>query len=324
MNSHLIKFPLRKFYFRLKRSTMDLESWQTASSDVKQSIISRADPSTVRSFCQADRNSREICRDRLHEEVKFRSCLDSKESARECDRIPMFSKQQFLKLIPPQIKIFPDDPLQFTHEFYSQKYKLPNEGFSEALRKAKIINTLCALIRPNFLFQHSKNMLPLPAYVDADFVDRTITNYINTRDEIIKTSMHQNPTIDINITATSSIMPKTDLTITITDHLIKNTGSFDLSIFTNTKEALKLSQINDPFIAGKIKVESTSNPRSQSVILKYKTLQSFDNTQSSGSVMSRIIYDFKYHRPNTFLISRIIYDLLNKGFDTWTIFSVTL
>jgi hypothetical protein len=299
---------------------MNADSWETSSTDVKQSIIARAAPPETRRLCQLDRQSREICRDRLPAEVKFRSCLDSSAAAKECDKIPMFSKQQFLQLIPPQIAVYPNDPLQFTHEFYSQKYKLPDEGFSQALRKAKIINTLCALIRPSFLVQYGKNLPPLPAYVDVDLVDRTISNYIKVRNDL-KTKRAS--TLDINIRATSSSMPKTDATITIIDDLVKNSSSVRVMISMNKKEAAKLLQVDDPFISTKLKIVPVFNPQSESVTILYKMLAP-NTIEPTTSIMSRIMSDFMNNEINAFLISRIIYDLLNKGFDTWTIFSVTL
>jgi hypothetical protein len=69
----------------------------------------------------------------------------------KCDKIPMFFDRQFLSLVPQNIEIFKDDAIQLTHQFYSQNYKLPNEGNAIALRKAKLVNMICAVIRPEFL-----------------------------------------------------------------------------------------------------------------------------------------------------------------------------
>jgi hypothetical protein len=72
---------------------MDAASWNTASADVKASIISRADPYTARSLCTIDRKSREICRDRLPVQDKYRICLNRVGEAIACDKIPIFSQR---------------------------------------------------------------------------------------------------------------------------------------------------------------------------------------------------------------------------------------
>ena len=155
-----------------------MESYETASADVKQSIISRTDPETARALCQANRQSREICQNRLSIQDKSRICLKNSKAAAECDLIPMFSQQQFLSLVPKNILMHPDDPIHNTYEFYPQGYKLPTEGFAVALRKAKIMNTICAIIRPDFFLSNSIQRPPLPAYMDAGFLDQVRAGYI--------------------------------------------------------------------------------------------------------------------------------------------------
>lgn len=157
-----------------------MEFYATASSDVRQSIISQADPEGVRKFCQLDRKSRELCRNRLTPEQKYKACLDKDGSAQECDLIPMFSQQQFLSVIPKNIEIYPQDERQLTHEFYSQQYKLPTDGFAVALRKAKIMNTICAVVRPDFLLNPRSQSLPLPSYIDATLLDWVVSSYKKT------------------------------------------------------------------------------------------------------------------------------------------------
>jgi hypothetical protein len=157
-----------------------MEFYATASADVRQSIISRADPPTTRTLCQIDRRSRAICRDRLTLEQKYKVCLDKDGSAQECDLIPMFSQHQFLAVIPKNISIYPNDEVQMTHQFYSQQYKLPTEGFAIALRKAKIMNTICAAVRPDFLLNPISAQLKLPPYVDATILEWVINNYKKT------------------------------------------------------------------------------------------------------------------------------------------------
>jgi hypothetical protein len=118
-------------------------------------------------------------------------------------------------------------------------------------------------------------------------------------------------------------MPKTDATITIIDDLVKNSSSVRVMISMNKKEAAKLLQVDDPFISTKLKIVPVFNPQSESVTILYKMLAP-NTIEPTTSIMSRIMSDFMNNEINAFLISRIIYDLLNKGFDTWTIFSVTL
>ena len=153
------------------------ELWNRSSTDVKQSIIQQADPATARSLCQLDNKSRSICRNRLQAQTKYRVCLDDDNAAVECDQIPMFSKRLFLSVIPPQIKIYPEDAVQLTHEFYSQNYRLPNEGFAVSLRKAKLMNTICAIVRPEFLLTPQGSQLSLPPYADTIIIDGVVRQF---------------------------------------------------------------------------------------------------------------------------------------------------
>lgn len=282
---------------KLKR--MDLFAWQTASMDVKQSIISQGDPQTVRRLCQSNRQSRELCRDRLPAEIKFRSCLDSKEAAQECDRIPMFSRQQFLRLIPPQIEIFADEPLQLRHDFYSQNYKLKTEGFSEALRKAKIINTLVALSRPNVLLKDADQLPALPAYIDADKLDQLLSFYKESADRY-KADLGEDR-FAITITAQNSLTTKVKAIIHLWVYWSRPSVAFALTVETDVYNRERLRLLNDPFILRYFRaVKYPPIGRSANSIV-YKNL---DNTNDA---------------PNAFIFSRIIYDLLNKGFDIWTV-----
>ena len=152
-------------------------SWYTASSDVKKLIVQAADPGTARSLCQLDDQSKELCRTRLQAPDKYRICLDGANGAAECDGMSMFSQQQFLSAVPVNIEIFTEDPVQLTHQFYSQNYKLPNEGYAIALRKAKLMNTLCAVLRPEFLLTDQAKLLPIPPYVDTTLLDIVSREY---------------------------------------------------------------------------------------------------------------------------------------------------
>lgn len=147
------------------------QSYATVSADVRKLIIETADPNAARRLCQTDIYHRTFCQQRLTAKSKSRICLDSTGAAQECDLIPMFSQRQFLELIPKNIEIFAEDPVHNTYEFYPQGYKLPTEGFAVALRKAKLMNTICAIIRPEFLFAQSTLQLEIPAYIDAKLLD---------------------------------------------------------------------------------------------------------------------------------------------------------
>ena len=82
----------------------------------------------------------------------------------------MITEQQFKLLITKNIEVFADDPLQLRRDFYSQGYKLASEGFTEALYKAKLMNTICALLRPDINLEYAPVMPQLPLYVDAGVV----------------------------------------------------------------------------------------------------------------------------------------------------------
>jgi hypothetical protein len=153
------------------------ESYATASSDVRATIISNADPATARQLCQLDRQHRMICRDRLPQEKKYQLCLGRDRTARECDRIPMFSQQQFMRLIPRELNAHPDDFIPMTNEFYLQQYKLSTEGFATAIRKAKLMNEICAIVLPEFLVSESARQLTMPGYIDVGIIDEIIGEY---------------------------------------------------------------------------------------------------------------------------------------------------
>lgn len=153
-------------------------SYAHTDTGVKQVILIQADPETARSLCQADNRHREICRDNLPIQEKTRICLGNDNDAAECDLIPMFSQRQFFALIPKNIEIFPEDNVQLTHQFYSQQYKLPTEGYSLAIYKAKMLNTICAITRPQFLLTDVARQLKLPPYIDTSLLDDVVRDYV--------------------------------------------------------------------------------------------------------------------------------------------------
>jgi hypothetical protein len=158
-------------------------SYVHTDAGVKQVILTQADPETARRLCRADSRHRKICRDNLPIQEKTRICLGNDKAAAECDLIPMFSQRQFFALIPKNILIFPEDEVQLTHEFYSQQYKLPTEGYSVALYKAKLINTICAITRPDFLLTDQAKRLELPPYIDTSLLDAVITDFVRNSEK---------------------------------------------------------------------------------------------------------------------------------------------
>ena len=115
--------------------------------------------------------------------TKAQMCLLSDNMAKECDTVPMYSRNQFQALVPKQIEIFHDDPLQLRHEFYSQNYKLETEGFAQALYKARVINTACALMRPQVLIEYADKLPLLPPYMDASLLDLATGLYTKMKGE---------------------------------------------------------------------------------------------------------------------------------------------
>jgi hypothetical protein len=147
---------------------------------VKQKFVREAlatnDPDGAVSLCQVDRNSRRAC-GRFDLETKADLCLRNDTLARHCDNVPIYSKEQFLSLVPPVIEIDEDDPLQLRYEFYSQNYKLPTEGFAEALFKAKTLNTSVALLRPFDLLKYGDRFPPLPPNISAYTLDDALKTF---------------------------------------------------------------------------------------------------------------------------------------------------
>jgi hypothetical protein len=153
------------------RTKKAMESYTTTSSDVRQVIITHANSQTARNLCLVDRRSRQLCQRNLTIQDKSRICLDDFGAARKCDQIPMFSQMQFLQLIPKNILVYHDDMYHNTYEFYPQGYKLPDEGFATALLKAKLMNTICAIVRADFLLAESTLELEIPPYLDVGLID---------------------------------------------------------------------------------------------------------------------------------------------------------
>jgi hypothetical protein len=279
---------------------MNADSWETSSSDVKQSIISRADPETARRLCQTDRKSRETCRDRLPADVKFRFCLDSSTSAKECDLIPMFSRQQFLRLIPPQIEIFADEPLQLRHEFYSQNYKLPDEGFSEALRKAKVINTICVLIRPHILIEYGNQMGDLPPYIDATKLDEAVAFYKHGMEKYKANSRIKK--FSIIITGKSTKDPHIVASMENIINIVTLNSELQAIVnYDSPGDSKFLMTITDAFITDRLKLEVDYD--------RHSTLGGYKRLDGGRPLPT----------PNAFIFSRILYDLLNKSIDIWEV-----
>ena len=168
------------------------ESYSTASRDVKQSIIRAAlrntsDQAAIKgaiSLCQTERGTANVCQT-LPIEDKTRMCFSggNLNNARLCERVPVVTQTDFERWIPRQLDIDETDELQLTHDFYKQSYKMHDEGYAEAMHKARIINTICALSRPDILTSYADILPTLPAYLDIDLINRVLQSYrsINAR-----------------------------------------------------------------------------------------------------------------------------------------------
>lgn len=166
----------------------NIQPYQTTDIVSKHHIISKSAASDAISLCQTDTSSRKACK-QLPVPEKVRICLTNDHDAANCDFIPMFSKQQFLTLIPPEIQISSNSP-HLTHDFYAQNYKLASEGFSLALYKARLMNTMCASLRPEILINHAQEFSTLPPYVNVDIIDAIVMDYSKAASD--PTSMYEN------------------------------------------------------------------------------------------------------------------------------------
>lgn len=175
-------------------------TYESASQDVKRVIATKADPDTAINLCLSSRNNRRICQERLSTQEKSKICLGNDKTAAKCDDIPMFSQRQFLALVPRQIEVVDGVLIGNIHEFYPQNYKLSTEGFSVALYKAKLMNTICAVIRPGFLLRQSKDQLNLPPYIDTGIIDRVIQGFTDSLATVDLATGKQNCSIDIKFT----------------------------------------------------------------------------------------------------------------------------
>lgn len=137
---------------------------------------------TIR-YCQTDRGTRKACQ-LLPIQDKIDLCFQRQHGLeRQCDKIPAFTKADFDRLIPKEIEVREDDELLFNHDYYPRNYKLPTEGFSQALYKARWINTICAIARVQMFLEYPDLMPPLPIYVDHELIQEAISvfNYADTK-----------------------------------------------------------------------------------------------------------------------------------------------
>lgn len=130
-------------------------------------------------YCKTDNATRRACQ-RLPLDDKVHMCFSNQGmNPRACDNIPAFTKEQFQRLIPEQIEVVEDERVTFNHEFYPQHYKLKTEGFSEALHKARLINTICAIARVQLLSEYPDLIESLPPYIDKDLIIRVVQEFRN-------------------------------------------------------------------------------------------------------------------------------------------------
>lgn len=277
---------------------------ETTDIVTKQNLILQAatnDPEDAVALCQSDNRFRRACKE-LSAQSKFQLCLHSGKTAQECDNVPMYSRAQFLALIPPVIEIFEDEPLQLRHEFYSQNYKLSTEGFAQALYKAKVINTICALIRPKVLKERIDEMGPLPAYIDAALLDRAIRTY----EEAVEIADRIREVLQFHVEIRSTMNNGDVVSMTLMYSYINSWIGFWVTLSTERDDYQDLKSIIDPFVSKDYEVVMSKDPPSDLNYLHRKQLfyQRLDEAVDA---------------PNVFIISRIIYEMLNRGFMEWTV-----
>lgn len=185
------------------------QSYWTASRDVKYSIIRAAlrnpqDQAAIKgaiSLCQTEPVTGQICQ-RLAIQDKATMCLSgfNLDNPRACDKLPVISQEDFEKWIPRRLETNENDELQLTHDFYLQNYKLPNEGYAESMYKARVINTICALIRPDILVDYADILPPLPSYLNLDLIKRVIESYKSINREMIKVISNEEPADSMDFT----------------------------------------------------------------------------------------------------------------------------
>ncbi len=268
----------------------------------RQSLVSQAatnDLGDARRLCQSGAGYPKACR-ALPEETKTKLCLGDNDAAQECDKVPMYSKNQFFALIPAQIEIFADEPLQLHHEFYSRKYKLATEGFAQALYKARVLNTIIALSRPQILLQYADGMPPLPSYVDASLADELISAYKAAIDDHAK-----NPAAPIEFETHIMGFPLgihgVSARISLYFNTITSKMDVELTILTKADYVNALSRVEDAFITDRFKLRVL------------EPLPGMDQ----GYTIEYIRLGGSQEAPNPFILSRVLYDLLNKGFLGW-------
>lgn len=292
----------------------------------KQNLVLQAatnSPQDAINLCQADARSRKAC-NLLPEHPKAEICLKNNQLAGECDKIPMYSKDQFLRLIPAQIEIFPNDPLQIRHEFYSRNYKLPTDGFARALYKAKVINTVCALIRPQILITHSSEFPPLPPYMNASLIDMGLALF-----EKLEKDDSPDNRVNLSIEVHGSIEFKNvnnGLPLLVnfkieTDYYIEKKSYDYFSFSVSTNYGPGHSKIPESVIkANQILYDLSQAFRDDKLIT---TLMGEDFSNMLGNIYLEFLalsinlddpVEIRDIYPNTFVISRILLHLLDAGF----------
>ncbi len=172
------------------------ETYSSASRDVKYSIIRAAlrnpqDQAAIKgaiSLCRTEVATATVCQN-LPVQQKATLCLSGNnlDNPRACQQVPVFTRADFERLIPRQLEVTDGDELQLSHDFYAQKFKLADEGYAEAMYKARLINTICALIRPDILTQYAKILPPLPPYLDLELIQRVMQVYLSINQKLIDT-----------------------------------------------------------------------------------------------------------------------------------------
>lgn len=170
-HSSMDELNLRREYGDKTFRDTDLIVKQTIAKQLLQQNVG-----TIR-YCQTNRGARVACQ-QLPPEDKIKLCFSRQGGyARECDKIPAFTKEEFQRWVPTQIEAREDSYLLFEHEYYPQNYKLAIEGFSEAMYKAYLLNTICAILRVPMFIKYPDRMPPLPPYIDQTLIANAIRDY---------------------------------------------------------------------------------------------------------------------------------------------------
>jgi hypothetical protein len=263
---------------------------------------------TIR-YCQTDRGTRRACQ-LLPIETKINLCFERQHGlARQCDKIPAFTKAEFEELIPKDREVREDDELLFSHDYYPRRYKLATEGFSEAMYKARWINTICAIARVQMFLEYSDLIPPLPIYVDRALIQEAVTtfDYVNATEN----------TDDYRVWTSSSVFAAT---FTFSDgkgygfRLILNqyysghsTDDMPFKLWSTEGQLLQLKQTQQVY-------QVLQDLQADPLVKKYRNY--IDQRTGNGESINflHLMGITPIAPPNVFAISRVVKIFLDNGF----------